>query len=73
MLEKEAAVRAARRRRLMLLGPAFVAAMAYVDRDGFAAHLEDLEQQGVERLYTWFTDFARPETLAAVGDVLLAR
>jgi alkanesulfonate monooxygenase SsuD/methylene tetrahydromethanopterin reductase-like flavin-dependent oxidoreductase (luciferase family) len=47
--------------------------MAIVDRDGFAQHLDDLAARGVERLYAWFTDFAPPETLAAVGEVLRLR
>jgi hypothetical protein len=38
---------------------------------GSAAELlprfRELEAGGVERLYTWFTDFARPATLAAFG------
>jgi len=29
--------------------------------------LEALRDQGVERIYTWFTDFAAPETLHAFG------
>ena len=29
--------------------------------------LEALRAQGVERIYTWFTDFATPETLVAFG------
>ena len=29
--------------------------------------------RGVERVYTWFTDFARPESLAAGGGVEIAR
>ena len=39
MLEKEAAVRATRRRRLALFGPAFVAAIAYVDPGNFATNI----------------------------------
>ncbi|MGY1706564.1 Nramp family divalent metal transporter [Geodermatophilus sp. SYSU D00697] len=38
MLEQEGAVRAARRRRLALFGPAFVAAIAYVDPGNFATN-----------------------------------
>jgi alkanesulfonate monooxygenase SsuD/methylene tetrahydromethanopterin reductase-like flavin-dependent oxidoreductase (luciferase family) len=44
--------------------------MVFVDRDGFAAHLDALAAQGVQRLYAWFTDFAQPDTLRAVGEVL---
>ena len=39
MLEKDAAVRAIRRRRLALFGPAFVAAIAYVDPGNFATNV----------------------------------
>jgi len=39
VLEKDAAVRAARRRRLALFGPAFVAAIAYVDPGNFATNV----------------------------------
>jgi manganese transport protein len=39
VLEKEAAVRATRRRRLALFGPAFVAAIAYVDPGNFATNV----------------------------------
>jgi manganese transport protein len=38
VLEKEAATRAARRRRLAMFGPAFVAAIAYVDPGNFATN-----------------------------------
>ena len=38
MLEQEWAVRATRRRRLALFGPAFVAAIAYVDPGNFATN-----------------------------------
>ena len=39
MLEKNAALRATRRRRLALVGPAFVAAIAYVDPGNFATNV----------------------------------
>jgi manganese transport protein len=39
VLEKNAAVRATRRRRLALFGPAFVAAIAYVDPGNFATNV----------------------------------
>ena len=35
-------------------------------------HYEQLAQRGVERVYTWFTDFATPETLAAFGEEVIA-
>jgi alkanesulfonate monooxygenase SsuD/methylene tetrahydromethanopterin reductase-like flavin-dependent oxidoreductase (luciferase family) len=35
-------------------------------------HYGRLAEQGVERVYAWFTDFAKPETLAAFGrDVIV--
>ena len=39
MLKREAAIRATRRRRLALFGPAFVAAIAYVDPGNFATNV----------------------------------
>jgi manganese transport protein len=39
VLEKDAAIRATRRRRLALFGPAFVAAIAYVDPGNFATNV----------------------------------
>jgi hypothetical protein len=30
-------------------------------------HFGSLRERGVERFYTWFTDFAPPETLAGFG------
>src|SRR5205823_2963441 len=35
-------------------------------------HFRALHEQGVERFYTWFTDFAPPETLAAFGSDVIA-
>lgn len=35
-------------------------------------HYEGLAAQGVERVYTWFTDFAHPDTLAAFGERVVA-
>lgn len=35
-------------------------------------HLAGLGEQGVERHYTWFTDFADPATLRAFGDQVIA-
>ena len=46
MLEKEAAVRATRRRRVALFGPAFVAAIAYVDPGNFATNVSAGAQFG---------------------------
>jgi manganese transport protein len=46
VLEKNAAIRATRRRRLALFGPAFVAAMAYVDPGNFATNVSAGAQYG---------------------------
>jgi manganese transport protein len=46
VLEKNAAIRATRRRRLALFGPAFVAAMAYVDPGYFATNVSAGAQYG---------------------------
>jgi alkanesulfonate monooxygenase SsuD/methylene tetrahydromethanopterin reductase-like flavin-dependent oxidoreductase (luciferase family) len=35
-------------------------------------HFGRLGEQGVERVYAWFCDFAPPETLAAFGDEVIA-
>jgi alkanesulfonate monooxygenase SsuD/methylene tetrahydromethanopterin reductase-like flavin-dependent oxidoreductase (luciferase family) len=35
-------------------------------------HFGRLAERGVERTYTWFHDFAPPETLAAFGDTVIA-
>jgi alkanesulfonate monooxygenase SsuD/methylene tetrahydromethanopterin reductase-like flavin-dependent oxidoreductase (luciferase family) len=37
-----------------------------------STRLSDLEGQGVERVYTWFTDFGNPETLALFGREVIA-
>ena len=34
--------------------------------------IRDLERRGVERLYTWFTDFAPPATLRSFGTDVIA-
>jgi alkanesulfonate monooxygenase SsuD/methylene tetrahydromethanopterin reductase-like flavin-dependent oxidoreductase (luciferase family) len=36
------------------------------------AQLQDLEAEGVERVYAWFTDFAPPATLTAFGQQVIA-
>jgi manganese transport protein len=46
VLEKNAAIRATRRRRLALFGPAFVAAIAYVDPGNFATNISAGAQFG---------------------------
>ncbi len=35
------------------------------------AHFAAAAEQGVERFYIWFTDFAHPETLAEFGDAVI--
>jgi alkanesulfonate monooxygenase SsuD/methylene tetrahydromethanopterin reductase-like flavin-dependent oxidoreductase (luciferase family) len=44
---------------------------------GDAAELVDyfgsLGRQGIERVYTWFSDFARPETIEAFGEQVIAQ
>lgn len=37
-----------------------------------ATHFRTLADRGVERTYAWFTDFARPATLTAFGEVIEA-
>lgn len=36
-------------------------------------HYGQLAEQGVERVYTWFSDFAPPETLTEFGDEVIAQ
>jgi alkanesulfonate monooxygenase SsuD/methylene tetrahydromethanopterin reductase-like flavin-dependent oxidoreductase (luciferase family) len=36
-------------------------------------HYGRTREQGVERVYAWFTDFAKPETLAAFGETVIAQ
>ena len=43
------------------------------DANELIDHYGRLADQGVERVYAWFTDFARPETLAAFGDRVVAQ
>lgn len=40
--------------------------------DELRPRLEALGDQGVERIYTWFTDFAMPETLSHFGREIIA-
>jgi len=35
-------------------------------------HYGRLAEQGIERVYTWFCDFAQPETLAEFGETVVA-
>jgi alkanesulfonate monooxygenase SsuD/methylene tetrahydromethanopterin reductase-like flavin-dependent oxidoreductase (luciferase family) len=41
--------------------------------DELVAHYRALRDRGVARVYTWFTDFAPPATLAAFGEQVIAR
>ncbi len=41
--------------------------------DELVERMAALRDQGVERIYTWFTDFAPPETLAAFGQEVIAQ
>lgn len=43
------------------------------DANQLVEHYQALAEQGVERVYAWFTDFARPETLAAFGEGVVAQ
>ncbi|MBV8980914.1 MAG: LLM class flavin-dependent oxidoreductase [Acidimicrobiia bacterium] len=38
-----------------------------------ADHFGRLREQGAERIYTWFSDFAQPETLAAFGEHVISQ
>ena len=38
-----------------------------------AAHFSRLRERGVERVYTWFCDFAPPQTLAAFGAEVISQ
>jgi alkanesulfonate monooxygenase SsuD/methylene tetrahydromethanopterin reductase-like flavin-dependent oxidoreductase (luciferase family) len=41
------------------------------DANELVDHYGRLAEQGVERVYAWFTDFAPPETLAAFGETVI--
>lgn len=43
------------------------------DANELVDHFGRLGEQGVERVYAWFTDFAKPETLAAFGENVAAQ
>jgi alkanesulfonate monooxygenase SsuD/methylene tetrahydromethanopterin reductase-like flavin-dependent oxidoreductase (luciferase family) len=43
------------------------------DPNQLVDHYGRLAEQGVERVYAWFTDFAKPETLAAFGATVAAQ
>ncbi|HLY82242.1 MAG TPA: LLM class flavin-dependent oxidoreductase [Acidimicrobiales bacterium] len=57
---------AIRRFGAMTPGPVIGDASQLVD------HFGALNERGVERFYTWFTDFASPDTLAAFGENVIA-
>jgi alkanesulfonate monooxygenase SsuD/methylene tetrahydromethanopterin reductase-like flavin-dependent oxidoreductase (luciferase family) len=60
------AVAALAHRRFGYAGPVIGSAGELLD------HYGRLADQGIERVYTWFCDFAPPETLAAFGDAVVA-
>jgi alkanesulfonate monooxygenase SsuD/methylene tetrahydromethanopterin reductase-like flavin-dependent oxidoreductase (luciferase family) len=43
------------------------------DANELIEHYHRMAEQGVERVYAWFTDFAKPETLAAFGEQVAAQ
>ena len=61
-----AEVEAQARRRFGYAAPLIGTASALVDAYG------RLAEQGVERVYTWFCDFAPPDTLAEFGETVIA-
>ena len=60
------AIAAVAKRRFGVMGPVVGAADELVD------HYGELGEQGVERVYTWFCDFAPPETIAEFGETVIA-
>ena len=42
------------------------------DANELVDHYRRLQEQGIERVYTWFCDFAPPETLAEFGETVIA-
>jgi alkanesulfonate monooxygenase SsuD/methylene tetrahydromethanopterin reductase-like flavin-dependent oxidoreductase (luciferase family) len=47
--------------------------VAVGDANQLVEHYGALAERGVERVYAWFTDFAKPETLAAFGETVAAQ
>ena len=47
--------------------------MVIGDADELCDHYHALSERGVERVYTWFIDFGRPETLEAFGRGVVAQ
>ncbi|WP_054567928.1 MULTISPECIES: LLM class flavin-dependent oxidoreductase [unclassified Frankia] len=43
------------------------------DAEQLVEHFGTLAERGIERSYTWFCDFAQPETLAAFGESVIAK
>jgi alkanesulfonate monooxygenase SsuD/methylene tetrahydromethanopterin reductase-like flavin-dependent oxidoreductase (luciferase family) len=41
--------------------------------DELIDHYEQLAERGIERVYTWFCDFAQPETLAEFGEDVVGK
>ena len=48
-------------------GPVIGSANELIDHYGRS------HEQGIDRFYAWFTDFAKPETLAAFGETVIAQ
>jgi len=61
------AIAAVAERRFGVMGPVVGAADELVD------HYGELGEQGVERVYTWFCDFAPPDTIAEFGETVVGR
>jgi alkanesulfonate monooxygenase SsuD/methylene tetrahydromethanopterin reductase-like flavin-dependent oxidoreductase (luciferase family) len=61
------AIQAMTKRRFGWARPLFGSASELVDRYG------ELQDRGIERVYTWFCDFAPPETLAEFGEDVVAK
>jgi alkanesulfonate monooxygenase SsuD/methylene tetrahydromethanopterin reductase-like flavin-dependent oxidoreductase (luciferase family) len=51
-------------------GMAAAGGLAIGDAGELTAHFASLTARGVERVYTWFADFAPPATLAAFAEVV---
>ena len=64
---REETVATARRRYGAMAGEG---GMATGNARELTAHFKALADRGVERFYVWFTDFARPATLEAFGEVV---
>lgn len=57
------------KRRFGHLGPGLVCG----DANELTEHFAGLEEQGAQRIYVWFADFAPVETIAEFGETVIAR